>query len=80
MKRMCLCYLGLWVMTVFLIMFEWLLRYLVVECTTKSVLSFSGRWLVGVANVLLTTIRVCVVAMIVAMSIMFSLGLVGDLI
>ena len=33
---------------------EWPPRYFVVECTTKSAPSSSGRWLTGVANVLST--------------------------
>ena len=53
-------------------------RYLVVECTTASAPSSSGRWTTGVANVLSTaTSAPCLRSTTAAMSTTFSSGLVG---
>ena len=60
---------------------EWPPRYLVVECTTTSAPSSSGRCRYGVANVLSTTQRAllsCAYSATAAMSTMASNGLVGD--
>ena len=52
---------------------EWPPRYLVVECTTKSAPSSSGRWLAGVANVLSTaTSAFCACATMPSMSTTFE--------
>src|SRR3712207_6676527 len=57
---------------------EWPPRYFVVECTTASAPSSSGRWWTGVANVLSTaTSAFCLRSMIPARSMTLSVGFVG---
>jgi hypothetical protein len=59
---------------------EWPFMYLVVECTTMSMPSSSGRWLIGLAKVLSHTLRMPRARHSAAMacrSASFSIGLVG---
>ena len=61
-------------------MSEWPFRYLVVECTTASAPSSSGRWIQGLAKVLSTTVqmpRPLAKRTTASMSTSFSIGLVG---
>jgi hypothetical protein len=60
---------------------EWPPRYFVVEWTTMSAPSSSGRWRYGVAKVLSTTTSAptaCAASAAAAMSITFRSGFVGD--
>lgn len=83
-KVICLVSLGLLlIMIMLLIMFEWLLRYLVVECRIRFVFSFSGCCSIGEVKVLfIIMIRLwcLVMVVIVVMFMIFSIGLVGVLI
>lgn len=71
------------IMIMLLIMFEWLLRYLVVECSIRLVFSSSGCCSIGEVKVLfIIMIRLwcLVMVVIVVMFMIFSIGLVGVLI